>query len=424
MMLIARIRVATLLAMTLTSLAWTAPALRIARPGDPAGQVQARPDGPTSPVQPPRTDRYGDPLPPGAVMRLGSLRFRNERGINHIAYSPDGRLLVTDDRRRFFQLWDPKTGQKLRRIDSGLEDTRYFEFSPDGKTLVAAGNEYDPKRNSMIHRLTFTELATGRQVRRGEWDDPKNVRRVFYTPDGKSVVTVTDTGGIQLWDVATMKIVYREPSGDSRGSSLAVSPAANSHLLAIIRSSIIRFWDTEQRREVRTIGDEMFHATDVAFTPDGTAVVANMQRKESNDHEFWLFRVSDGAQLGRFASAKTTSMYAMTFSPDGKVLAAIGDRDQVETFDVNTGRELDLFPTARAAELPLVFSPDGNTLTTLDGEQALHFWDRTTGQDRLATPDDHQDPVTSIAFVGAGKTLVSVGRDQTVRFWDLATGRA
>ncbi|MGP0065186.1 MAG: RNA polymerase sigma factor [Isosphaeraceae bacterium] len=119
LMLIARIRAAALLAVTLTSLAWAAPALLGARPGGSAGQTPARPDTPAPAVKPPRTDRYGDPLPPGAVMRLGSVRFRHDRIVNHIAYTPDGRLLVTDDRGRFFQTWDAETGLKIRRIDSG-----------------------------------------------------------------------------------------------------------------------------------------------------------------------------------------------------------------------------------------------------------------------------------------------------------------
>ena len=116
-------------------------------------------------------------------------------------------------------------------------------------------------------------------------------------------------------------------------------------------------------------------------------------------------------------------MYAMQFSPDGKTVAAIGDQDQVVTFDLATGNELDVLPDVRAAASPLVFSPDGRTLTTISGEQTLHFWDRSTGKDRLATPDSHHDFIQFLAFSPGGETLVSFSRDRTIRFWNLTTGR-
>jgi RNA polymerase sigma factor (sigma-70 family) len=422
-----RIPAVALLAMTLIPMALMAPVLSSALPEGPAPRVsqRAQPSAtlPAAPLRPPKTDLYGDPLPPGAAMRLGTVRFRQDRSINHIAYSPDGRVLVTDDSGRFFQLWDPKTGKKLRQIDSGLERVRYFDFSPDGRTIAAVGTHYS-EGHIAVQRLTLTDFPTGRLVRRGEWSDPARVRRVHYAPDGKTLATANESAGFQLWDLATLKIVYREGPKAGHNVSLAFSPDASSHLLAIARGQTIRFWDTEHRRDVRTIAmDEEHHATDITFSPDGTTVATNTNLGRQNVHEFWLWKVGDGTLLGRFASAEDPLSYAMSFSPDGKVLAAIGDEDQLISFDVATFKRLDVLPAVRAAASPLVFSPDGGTLTTIAGEQTLHFWDRATGQDRLATPDAHQDMVSTLEFLDGGKTVVSRGRDQTIRFWDLATGR-
>jgi RNA polymerase sigma factor (sigma-70 family) len=427
LMLITRVQAAAMLVMTLTALAWTAPGLLRARSVGLVGTSSAHHGQPTRPPaagsQPPRMDRYGDPLPAGVAMRLGSVRFRHERAINHIAYSPDGRFLVFDDRRRSFQVRDPNTSERVRQFDSGLKDVRCFAFSPDGETIAAVGNHYDENRDVMNHRLTFTDFATGRQLRQAEWDDGNNVRRVFYAPDGKTVLTVTDTAGFQLWDIATMRIIHREASGKAWGPEVAISPAANSHLLAIAGSDSIRFFDTEHLRDVRTIADEKYHANHVLFSPDGTTVIVERRLKGTNHDEFGLWRVGDGVQLRRFSSAKTTRLSDLTFSPDGKILAGIGGLDQLVCFDAATGKELDILSEARATEGPLAFSPDGATLATLAGSQTLHLWDRTTGQDRLASPDSHQDCVGSIAFVDEGRTLVSFSRDKTIRFWDLTTGR-
>jgi WD40 repeat protein len=57
-----------------------------------------------------RFDRLGDPLPAGAALRLGTIRLRQNQHVEGVAFSPDGKTLVStgwDDTIRF---WDPATG--------------------------------------------------------------------------------------------------------------------------------------------------------------------------------------------------------------------------------------------------------------------------------------------------------------------------
>ena len=61
----------------------------------------------------PKRDRYGDPLPEGAVMRLGSLRLRNEAPILTAAFTPDGKTLAACDANSI-SFWDAATGKMAR----------------------------------------------------------------------------------------------------------------------------------------------------------------------------------------------------------------------------------------------------------------------------------------------------------------------
>src|SRR5262249_30356679 len=89
---------------------------------------------------PSRTDRFGDPLPAGAVARLGTVRMRSHEDVDGVAFSPDGKTLATGDGGAPMKIrfWDVATGKEVRRFEANSV-TRSIAFSPDGK-LLATGD--------------------------------------------------------------------------------------------------------------------------------------------------------------------------------------------------------------------------------------------------------------------------------------------
>src|SRR5207248_386584 len=85
-----------------------------------------------------RTDLYGDPLPGGALARLGTLRFRLCPLQADCRFSPDGKLLaVLRDSPGPVWLCDALSGKELRRLGAGEEaGLALGPFSPDGRVLV------------------------------------------------------------------------------------------------------------------------------------------------------------------------------------------------------------------------------------------------------------------------------------------------
>jgi WD40 repeat protein len=67
--------------------------------------------------QPPVKDQYGDPLPPGAVARLGTRRWRHDDTIAFAAFLPDGKSVISVSSDRTIRVLDFPSGKELRRID-------------------------------------------------------------------------------------------------------------------------------------------------------------------------------------------------------------------------------------------------------------------------------------------------------------------
>src|SRR5262249_45405023 len=129
-----------------------------------------------------RTDANGDLLPSGAVMRLGTVRFRHPLLTSAVCFSPDGKVLATACWDRPLCIWDDADG-RLRRKIRLPEDCPFLSslvFSPDSKTVASAG--------AWDEVVYLWEVATGKRVHR--LSHPKGrVAAVAVSPDGKWIAT-------------------------------------------------------------------------------------------------------------------------------------------------------------------------------------------------------------------------------------------
>lgn len=206
-------------------------------PGDPPPPAAKPPVARTDAARP-RTDSLGDPLPADALLRLGTSRFRHGREIYSLAYSADGRRIVTGNAglTRLLDsasviVWDADTGKPLRRWDGHAHVVRSVAISGDNKYVAVANGFgkvvlYDLAADKMCRefdsmspeRVLFTPdsstllIANGPQVRR--WDLARerelepfrgHVDSIFgltVTPDGKTLATCACDGTVRLWDSA------------------------------------------------------------------------------------------------------------------------------------------------------------------------------------------------------------------------------
>ncbi|MCI0638756.1 MAG: sigma-70 family RNA polymerase sigma factor [Gemmataceae bacterium] len=363
----------------------------------------------------PDADAMGDPLPPGALARLGTMRFRHENPYLHLlpAFSPNGKVLATGGNNEI-RLWETASGKLLREIQDGYGYSELI-FAADGSWLAGREAGRDPKP------VRLWDPATGRRLLEIHADG----RVRASSPDGKQLVVAADDGTVSLWDTATGKRTALLRGGHKKqvfgvaftndGEHLVTVCSSRACHWAIAVGDLLKAVELPIPNRVRAL----------CLSPDGHSL-AVCPRDQT---PVYLLDTSTGKERLKLQGESSHGGVGLAFSPDGKTLASSqvdlmkwDDETTVALWDAGTGKLRRRFSMPARAARFLCFSPDSRTLLTVGGEPLVHLWDVATGKPAHHWPA-HEGAITSLAFVPDGRSLVSGGLDGTVRLWDVQSGQ-
>ncbi len=426
-----------------------------ARPARPAAAVPApaaRTEGPA--VRPVRADGHGDPLPPGALVRLGELRWRPGARISRVAFSPDGTRLASwgnflyhHDR---LSLWDTATGKELRTELLAENWLAEFAWCADGRGFAVLGPsqaaadflvwEFTDPRAKNPARARPGPLAAGREVAVGQ--APEHYGPFAITADGRRLAAYHAGGAHKpeavLFELAPaptarrLKAVRTIKDLPAGVGALAFSRDgralfAFSHADPRAPVETLAVYDTRTGRRQKTLTIPMaLHQggrKTFALSPDGSLLALGL-----TDGTLRLIDLTTGRPVRSLARHVTkgradpwNGVSTVAFSPDGRRLITGGRDNALKVWDVGTGREVfDLrghhsWPEATA------FSADGKRIASAGQDSLIRLWDAATGRD-LRPPRGHSHTVWGLAVSRDGRRALTNGWDGTARLWDLRTG--
>jgi WD40 repeat protein len=338
-----------------------------------------------------------------------------------VAFSNDGKQIagISQAEGGGIAVWATESGALTKTLDVPNSRLAAIAFAPDGRTLVS-GTEHG--------QIQLWNLGTGKAVQTFEdksREKPLSFLFLEFSPRG-DCVAIGDVynADLLLWSPATGKVL-REIKGIA-GPRCAAFSADGRALVTGDSGHIVRLWDVESAQENLPFRKPEVAISPIALSADGRTLATYGQRQI----QLWEFPAARMTQtIGRRADH-----FCAAFAPQGGLLATGSADGYIRFFDRSSDREIRKFlahHSVRNGEIEpepvaaLAFSPDGKLLASGGFDSMVRVWDVETGKQRHAW-SDRKGWVFCVAFSPDGKTVAGGGctsDSMSTCLWDVNSGK-
>lgn len=347
-------------------------------------------------------DRMRDPLPEGAIQRLGTLRMKYSGGVADLCYLPDGRGVVARGNR--IEIWDLERGEIAATHQVAEASVRCMQARKDGGALLFVDTAGNVVEWSLADEAQTSLFATGQE----------GLRWAFYSPDETRVLT---TGRVpptlKEFDLATGEELISIEGDMAIFFKAVYGPDGETAFVGGGYDTVLAHYDLATGEKL----NEWFTnycVYDLCLSPDAERLLVGSRSMATE------WQIDGYEQLQKFGGHHGGAVNAVAYCQEpGQILTGSRDGSIRRWHRVEAKVLLRWFPHESYANIIRV-SPDGKRVLSygagLVAESILE-----TGEPRLEW-ERHAGAVYGAAFTPDGQQVVSASADGTLRVWEVASG--
>jgi WD40 repeat protein len=348
-----------------------------------------------------------------------------------VAFSPEGQFLASASWDKTVRLWDTQAGQEIQNFAGHSSPVNIVAFNPDGKSLASGSDDHgitvwhelpNVSANTISQSKLIPHFSNGiRQLA----TDYHPINSFAFSPNGKLLAFGTKDGLINFFDVRSgKKIKHLQESVQEEVNVVAFSP--NGKILAsgsrystepqFQNMSPLYLWDVQSGKKLKALQGHTNHVFALAFSPDGKILASG-----SDDKTIRLWEIPSG-EIIKELEGHSHFVTSIVFHPKGNLLASGSWDKTVRLWDIHSAKEIKQLIGHSHYITAVTFSPNGKILASASWDKTVFLWDTESGE-KLHRLKEHSDFINTLAFNKEGSRLASGSRDSTIRLWDVSTGK-